>query len=108
MGMHGVHVFGISVGRVIAILAFIAVSAYLDVVHVSADDGGWYVDETMQFLADDPDAKKEARSVTWAILGSVIPIMVVVGPFLFGAFFVMRIRLRNRSHEQTPLSGAKK
>jgi heme/copper-type cytochrome/quinol oxidase subunit 2 len=102
MVMHGVHVFGISVGRVIAILAFIAVSAYLDVVHVLADDGGWYVDETMKFLADDPDAKKEAWSVTWAIL-LVIPIMVVVG-----AFFVMRIRLRNRSHEQTPLSGAKK
>ena len=103
MVVHGVHVFGISVGRVIAILAFIAVSAYLDVVHVSADDGGWYVDETMKFLADDPDAKKEARNVTWAILGSVIPIMVVVG-----AFFVNRIRLRNRSHERTSLSGAKK
>ena len=102
MVMHGVYVFGISIGKVIAILAFIAVSAYLDVVHVSADDGGWYVDETMKFLADDPDAKKEIRSVTWAILGSVIPIMVV------GTFFVMRIRLRNRSHEQTPLSGAKK
>ena len=95
MVMHGVHVLGISVGRVMAILAFIAVSAYLDVVPVSADDGGWYVDETMKFLADDPDAKKEARSVTWVILGSMIPIMVVVG-----AFFVMRIRLRNRSHEQ--------
>ena len=103
MVMHGVHVFGISVGRVIAILAFIAVSAYLDVVHVSADDGGWYVDETMQFLADDPDAKKEARSGTWVILGSVISIIVLVG-----AFFVMSIRLRNRSHEQTPLSRAKK
>ena len=102
MVMHGVHIFGISVGRVIVILAFIAVSAYLDVVHVSADDGGWYVDETMKFLADDPDAKKEALSVTWAIL-LVIPIMIVVV-----AFFVMRIRLRNRSHEQTPLSGAKK
>ena len=102
MVVHGVHVFGISVGRVIAILAFIAISAYLDVVHVSADDGGWYVDETMKFLADDPDAKNEALSVNWAIL-LVIPIMVVVG-----AFFVMRIRLRNRSHEQTPLSGAKK
>ena len=103
MVMHGVHVFGISVGRVIAILVFTAVFAYLDVVHVSADDGGWYVDETMKFLADDPDAKTEAGSVTWAILGSVIPIMVVVG-----AFFVMRIRRRNRSHEQTPLSGEKK
>ena len=103
MDMHGVHVFGISVGRVMAILAFIAVSAYLDVVPVSADDGGWYVDETMKFLADDPDAKKEARRVTGGILGSMIPIMVVVG-----AFFVMRIRLRNRSHEQTPLSGEKK
>ena len=88
MVMHGVHVFGISVGIVIAILAFIAVSAYLDVVHVSADDGGWYVDETMKFVADGPDAK----SVTWAILGSVILIMVVVG-----AYFVMRIRLRNRN-----------
>ena len=77
-----------SVGRVIAILAFIAVSAYLDVVHVSADDGGWYVDETMKFVADGPDAK----NVTWAILGSVILIMVVVG-----AYFVMRIRLRNRN-----------
>ena len=87
--MKGVfQLFGISVGRVIAILAFIAVSAYLDVVHVSADDGGWYVDETMKFVADDPGAK----SVTWAILGSVILIMVVVG-----AFFVMRIRLRNRN-----------
>ena len=92
--MKGVfQLFGISVGRVIAILAFIAVSAYLDVVHVSADDGGWYVDETMKFLGDDPDAKKEARSVTWAILGLVIPIMVVVG-----ALFVIRIRLRNHSH----------
>ena len=102
--MKGVfQLFGISVGRVIAILVFIAVSAYFDVVYVSADDGGWYVDETMQFLADDPDAKKEARSVIWAILGSVIPIMVVIG-----VFFVMRIRLRNRSHEQTPLSGEKK
>ena len=91
--MKGVfQLFGISVGRVIAILAFIAVSAYLDVVHVSADDGGWYVDETMKFLADDPDAKKEARSVTWAILGSVILIMVFVG-----AYFVMRIRLKNRN-----------
>ena len=99
MVMHGVHVFGISVGRVIAILAFIAVPAYLDVVHVSADDGGWYVDKTMKFVANDPDA----QSVTWAILGSVIPIMVLVG-----GFFVMRIRLRNRSHEQTPLSGSKK
>ena len=99
MVVHGVHVFGISVGRVIAILAFIAVSAYLDVVHVSADDGGWYVDKTMKFVADDPNA----QSVTWAILGSVIPIMVLVG-----GFFVMRIRLRKRSHEQTPLSGAKK
>ena len=88
---------------VIAILAFIVVSVYLDVAHVSGDDGGWYVDETMKFLGDDPDAKKEARSVIWAILGSVIPIMVVIG-----VFFVMRIRLRNRSHEQTPLSGAKK
>ena len=87
MVVHGVHVFGISVGRVIAILAFIAVSAYLDVVHVSADDGGWYVDETMKFLADDPDAKKEARSVTWAILGSVIPIMVLVGGFFVRGLF---------------------
>ena len=94
MVMHGVHVFCVSVGRVIAILAFIAVSAYLDVVHVLADDGGWYVDETMKFLADDPDAKREAWSITWVILGSVIPIIVVVG-----AFSVMRIRLRNRSHE---------
>ena len=93
----------LSLGRVIAILAFIAVFAYLDVVHVSADDGGWYVDETMQFLADDPDEKKEARSVIWAILGSVISIIVLVG-----ALFVMRIRLRNRNHKQTPLSGAKK
>ena len=88
MVMHGVHVFGISVGRVIAILAFIAVSAYLDVVHVSADDGGWYVDKTMKFVADDPDA----QSITWAILGSVILIMVFVG-----AYFVMRIRLKNRN-----------
>ena len=88
MGMHGVHVFGISVGRVIAILAFIAISAYLDVVHVSADDGGWYVDKTMKFVADDPDA----QSITWAILGSVILIMVFVG-----AYFVMRIRLKNRN-----------
>ena len=103
MDMHGVHVFGISVGRVIAILAFTAVFAYLDVVHVSADDGGWYVDETMKFLADDPDAKKEARSGIWVILGSVISIIVLVG-----ASFVMRIRLRNRSHKETPLSGAKK
>ena len=103
MVMHGVHVFGISVGIVIAILAFIAVPVYLDVGHVSADDGGWYVDETMKFLADDPDAKKEARSVTWVILGSVISIIVLVG-----ASFVMRIRLRNRSHKQTPLSRAKK
>ena len=103
MVMHGVHVFGISIARVIAILAFIALSAYLDVVHVSADDGGWYVDETMKCVADDPDAKKEARSVTWAILGSVISIIVLVG-----AFFVMSIRLRYRSHEQTPLSGEKK
>ena len=103
MVVHGVHVFGISVGRVIAILAFIAVPVYLDVGHVSADDGGWYVDETMKFLGDDPDAKKESRSVIWAILGSVIPIMVLVG-----GFFVMRLRLRNRSHEQTPLSGEKK
>ena len=87
MVMYGVHVFGISVGRVIAILAFIAVSAYLDVVHVSADDGGWYVDETMKFLADDPDAKKEARSVIWAILGSVIPIMVVIGAFFVRGLF---------------------
>ena len=87
--MKGVfQLFGISVGRVIAILAFIAVSAYLDVVHVSADDGGWYVDETMKFEADDPDA----QSVTWAILGSVILIMVFVG-----AYFVMRIRLKNRN-----------
>ena len=103
MVVHGVHVFGISVGRVIAILVFTAVFAYLDVVHVSADDGGWYVDETMQFLADDPDAKKEARSGIWVILGSVISIIV-----LLGALFVMRIRLRNRSHKETPLSGAKK
>ena len=87
MVMHGVHVFGISVGRVIAILAFIAVSAYLDVVHVSADDGGWYVDETMKFLADDPDAKKEDRSGTWAILGSVIPLLVVVGAFFVRGLF---------------------
>ena len=93
----------LSVGRVIAILAFTAVFAYLDVVHVSADDGGWYVDETMQFLADDPDAKKEARSGIWVILGSVISIIVLVG-----ASFVIRIRLRNRSHEQMPLSRAKK
>ena len=90
MVMHGVHVVGISVGRVMAILAFIAVSAYLDVVPVSADDGGWYVDETMKFLADDPDAQKEARSVSWVILGSVIPIIVV------GAFFIMRIRLSRK------------
>ena len=103
MVMYGVHVFCISIGRVIAIVAFIAVSAYLDGGHVSADDGGWYVDKTMKLLGDDPDAKKEAGSVTWAILGSVIPIMGVVG-----AFFVMRIRRRNRSHEQTPLSGEKK
>ena len=82
------QLFGISVGRVIAILAFIAVSAYLDVVHVSADDGGWYVDKTMKFVADDPNA----QSVTWAILGSVILIMVFVG-----AYFVMRIRLKNRN-----------
>ena len=88
MVMHGVHVFSISVGIVIAILAFIAVSAYLDVVHVSADDGGWYVDKTMKFVADDPDA----QSITWAILGSVILIMVFVG-----AYFVMRIRLKNRN-----------
>ena len=87
--MKGVfQLFGISVGRVIAILAFIAVSAYFDVVYVSADDGGWYVDETMKFVADDPDAK----SVTLAILGSVILIMVFVG-----AYFVMRIRLKNRN-----------
>jgi len=82
------QLFGISVGRVIAILAFIAVSAYLDIVHVSADDGGWYVDKTMKFVADDPNA----QSVTWAILGSVILIMVFVG-----AYFVMRIRLKNRN-----------
>ena len=86
--MHSAHVFGISVGRVIAILAFLAVSAYLDVVHVSADDGGWYVDKTMKFVANDPDA----QSVTWAILGSVILIMV-----FGGAYFVMRIRLKNRN-----------
>ena len=87
MVVHGVHVFGISVGRVIAILAFIALFAHLDVVHVSADDGGWYVDETMKFLADDPDAKKEDRSVTWAILGSVIPLLVVVGAFFVRGLF---------------------
>ena len=131
MVLHGAHLSGISVGRVIAILAFIAVSAYLDVVHVSADhiskkESRVYLEEIdreykdgtlsaedykakLQWLEDHDaklgegsDVKKDVRSVSWAILSTLISIIVV------GAFFAMRIRLRNRSHEQTQLLGGKK